>query len=71
MVESPERQEIARGNGFENYADLLDVSRLLPLWSTDTVKTYIARRASGHWFIWEEPTHEPTDTPGSEDEGSE
>ena len=48
MVDSPEREEIERCNRFESYAELLNVSRLLPLWSTDIVKTYIARRPSGH-----------------------
>ena len=59
MVESPGREEIARSNGFESYADLRNASRLLPLRSTDTAKTYIARRASGHWFIWEEKIRPP------------
>jgi len=59
MVESPEREEIARSNGFESYADLRNASRMLPLWSTDVAKTHIARRASGHWFIWEDKTQPP------------
>ena len=62
MAEAPERDEIARCNGFDSYADLLSVSRLLPLSSADTVRTYIARRAGGYWFIWEERTQGPTDT---------
>ena len=59
MDASEEREEIARSNGFDSYADLLNVSRLLPLWSGDAMKTYIARHASGHWFIWEERTQPP------------
>lgn len=61
MADSPGREEIARSNGFESYANLLNASRLLPLWSTTTVKTYIARRGSGHWFIWDDDTRSPED----------
>ena len=54
MDASEEREDIALSNGFESYADLLNVSRLLPEWSADTVKTYVAQRPSGRWFLWEE-----------------
>ena len=59
MDASEEREEIARSNGFDSYADLLNFSRLLPQWSTDEVKTYIAQRASGRRFFWEERTRPP------------
>ena len=55
MAESPEREEIARQNGFECYADLLDFSDSLPQRPGDKSRSYIGCRPDGRWFVWEEP----------------
>lgn len=51
-----QRAEIARRYGFPSYAALLDVSELLPVSPEDTVRTYLARRGDGRWFLWEDYT---------------
>jgi hypothetical protein len=50
----PAKDEIARNYGFATYAELLDISDPLPLLPGETVRSYVARRPDGTWFVWED-----------------
>ena len=45
------REEIARQQGFQTFAELLDVSKRLPREPGEKVETYLARKPGGYWFL--------------------
>ena len=58
------RQEIAQRYGFETFAELLDISQPLPMRPGDTARSFLARRATGTWFIWQDPVEQhPSNAP--------
>jgi SAM-dependent methyltransferase len=55
-----ERDAFARNSGFNSFTELLDNSDPLPMLPGDTVRSYVARKPSGRWFLWEDdPEAEP------------
>ena len=59
-----DKDEIARQYGFETYAELLAISKPVPNQSGETVRSYVARRQNGDWFIWDDKPP-PADSPRS------
>jgi hypothetical protein len=59
-----DREEIARLYGFDSFAELLDISDPLPKLPGESAKSYVARRADGSWFVWED--HPPVPRPATE-----
>src|SRR5262245_22537071 len=51
---SPHREEIAHHYGFNSFAELLDVSRALPMMPDENVQSYVAEHPNGYWFVWED-----------------
>ena len=48
------REELARRYGFSTFAELLVISERLSGADRGQVKSYIARRPNGTWFVWED-----------------
>ena len=58
------RQEIAQRYGFETFAELLDISQPLPMRPGETARSFLARRPTGTWFIWQDPVAQhPSNAP--------
>ena len=49
-----ERADLARFYGFNSYTGLRSISEPLPMLPADKAQSYLARRPSGHWFLWHE-----------------
>jgi hypothetical protein len=61
-----DKDKIAGQYGFDNYAELLGISDPLPKQAGDKAQSYVARKADGMWFVWEDappPVAPPPDVP--------
>lgn len=54
MAAPHELAEIARRYGFQSFAQLLEASEALPRADEEEARVFLARRADGRWFLWED-----------------